>query len=78
MANEVDGGNDGELQQSIGSVGAFSKDEAAVAYAAAYWSWLRGERDCPPQAEEYWLAGTQGPGLVRQIELTDEYRRMRR
>lgn len=73
MEDQVDG-----MQQPIGSVGAFSKDEAPVAYAAAYWSWLRRERDCPPRAEEYGLAHSQAAGLVRQIRMTDEFRKLMR
>ena len=77
MANEVDGGDHGELQQSIGSVGAFSKDEAAVAFTAAYWSWLRCQRDYAPYAEEHGLTYAQGAAILRQIKLTDEYRKLR-
>ena len=66
-----------ELQQSAGSVGAFSKDEAPVAFAAAYWAWLRGERDRAPFAQEHGLTFWQAAGLVRQIKLMDEYWRMR-
>jgi hypothetical protein len=78
MANEVEKGNHGQLQQSIGSVGAFSADEAPVAFAAAYWAWLRGERTWAPQAQEYGLAHSQAAGLVRQIRLTDEFRKLRK
>lgn len=73
MEDQIDG-----MQQSVGSVGALQKAEAAVAFAAAYWAWLRGERDRAPQAEEYGLWASQAAGLVRQIRLTDEYRRMRK
>lgn len=66
-----------ELQQSIGSVGALQKDEAAVAFAAAYWAWLRGERTCFLTAEQFGLTYAQGEAIIRQITLTDEYRRMR-
>ena len=67
-----------EVQQSVGSVGAFSKDEAPVAFAAAYWAWLRGERDRAPVVHEYGLTYTQVAGLVRQIELTTEHRKLTR
>jgi hypothetical protein len=77
MANEVDGGNHGELQQSVGSVGAARKDEAAVAFTAAYWAWLRCQRDYAPYAEEHGLTYAQGAAILRQIKLTDEYRKLR-
>ena len=70
--------NHGQLQQPAPGVGAFSKDEAPVAFTAACWSWIRGQRSRAPGAEEYGLTYSQAAGLIRQITMTDEYRRMRK
>lgn len=73
MENQID---DGKMQQPTAGVGALQKDEAPVAYAAAYWAWLRGQRAHAPTAEECGLTVYQAAGLIRQIISTDEFRKV--
>ena len=72
-------GEDGhEVQSTDAVVGAAPKADGAVAFVAAYWAWLRGERDHVPEAEDYGLTIYQAAAIGRQITMTDEYRRMRK
>lgn len=52
--------------------------ECEVAFATAYWAWLRGERAQKPSPEQivekFGLCAAHAAVLVRQIKLTDAYR----